>query len=389
MKYKRLTAGLLAFAMTLGGYAFSPSKFTLRSDVAIAIDDAHYYDERDGYCGCYAKYSDGWYFTGFRSSPTASYELSSYEKKKITSYSLVSTINNEPLTNIGKSSFRECSSLKSIIIPETVNTIGEGAFYHCSSLSNIVIPNSVTKIRSDAFDRCIKLDSVSIPDTVAEIENYAFYGCSSLTNINLPNTIKSIEGYTFYGCSSLESIIIPESVTSIGERCFDSCSSLMNITIPNGITNISDLAFYSCTALKNVNIPESVTEISINAFRGCTSLTTVIIPASVTAIGKTAIGYSAGGNLIENCIIYGEKDSVAETYANENNITFKLMSEVPTSTTEPEQPAETLEISVSSLVELNKALKTKKGAPLKYDLNGDNVMNIIDLALLKQKLLNQ
>ena len=57
--------------------------------------------------------------------------------------------------------------------------------------------------------------------------------------------------------------------------------------------------------------------------------------------------------------------------------------------TAPEPLTDELEISVSSLIDLNKALKTKKGAPLKFDLNGDNVVNIIDLALLKQKLLNK
>ncbi|HAJ97426.1 MAG TPA: hypothetical protein DCO72_06800 [Ruminococcus sp.] len=57
--------------------------------------------------------------------------------------------------------------------------------------------------------------------------------------------------------------------------------------------------------------------------------------------------------------------------------------------TVPEPPTNELEISVSSVVELNKTFKARKGAPLKFDLNGDNVVNVIDLALLKQKLLNK
>lgn len=43
------------------------------------------------------------------------------------------------MTEIGKSAFGSCTSLKSIAIPESVTEIGEGTFISCSSLESIVV----------------------------------------------------------------------------------------------------------------------------------------------------------------------------------------------------------------------------------------------------------
>ena len=54
-----------------------------------------------------------------------------------------------------------------------------------------------------------------------------------------------------------------------------------------------------------------------NVFCGCSSLTIVTIPSSVTSIRSDAFyGHSS------SLVIYGEAGSYAETYANENSISF-------------------------------------------------------------------
>ena len=55
------------------------------------------------------------------------------------------------------------------------------------------------------------------------------------------------------------------------------------------------------------------------AFVSCDNLLEIEIPASVTEIAKSAF-YAAS----EDFVIVGEAGSVAETYANENNIKFRV-----------------------------------------------------------------
>ena len=52
------------------------------------------------------------------------------------------------------------------------------------------------------------------------------------------------------------------------------------------------------------------------AFFGCMSMKSIMIPPSVTSIGNLLLSYG------DNTVVCGEKGSYAETYANQNNITF-------------------------------------------------------------------
>ncbi len=242
-------------------------------------------------------------------------EMDNYYSSKAPWYDYISSIKacviENGVTSIGSSAFAECRSLTSITIPDSVTSIGDWAFNSCSSLTSITIPDSVTSIGDWAFNFCNSLTSITIPDSVTSIIDNAFGSCEKLTEIHVDSKNpdycdidgvlfnKSLSKIICYPAGKTDnSYIIPSNVTSIGEQAFNDCSSLTSITIPDSVTSIGLWAFWDCTGLTSITIPKSVTSIATDAFDGCDSLT-----------------------------IRGYTGSYAETYANENNISFESIGE--------------------------------------------------------------
>lgn len=159
----------------------------------------------------------------------------------------------------------------------------------------IIIPEMIEGlpvkfIEKETFKDCSSLTSVIIPSSVISIENYAFLNCSSLTSIHVDSENRNymdIEGVLFSkdqkkllnypAKKSDQSYSIPDSVTSIGPSAFESCSSLTSVTISNSVTYIEIGVFDSCSSLESLVIPDSVIKIYGNALVGCSSLTSVTI----------------------------------------------------------------------------------------------------------------
>mgnify|MGYP002732993316 CR=1 FL=1 len=233
---------------------------------------------------------------------------------------------NKGVTSIGSNAFTTCGRLTSIEIPSGVLSIGSDAFSFCDSLTSIVIPKGVTSIGDNAFERCSNLTSIKIPEGVTTIGEKAFYDCSSLTSITIPGGVTSIGWATFWGCSSLTSITIPEGVTIIDDYAFVECSSLTSITIPDSVTEIGGEAFNGCDSLTSITIPEGVTSIGQNTFYGCCSLKIINIPSGVTDIKPDAF------RSCRDLKIICSSNSVAETYAKENGISYQIDDKAPTIT---------------------------------------------------------
>jgi hypothetical protein len=79
--------------------------------------------------------------------------------------------------------FAYCENLRSVTIPEGVTDIGDSTFFNCTALTDIALPSTIRRIRSRAFSSS-SLTNITIPDSVKNIDfgvyNNAFSDCSKL-----------------------------------------------------------------------------------------------------------------------------------------------------------------------------------------------------------------
>lgn len=176
---------------------------------------------------------------------------------------LTSVLIPNSVTSIGKSIFSHCSRLSEIQVEEgnpsyhavgncLIETASRTLITGCKS-SIIPADGSVTSIGKSAFRDCAGLKSIIIPDGVTSIGEYAFEDCTGLSSIQIPNSVVSIGAYAICGCSGLTSIEIPDSVSHIdAEGIFCDCSNLTKVTLPENIGGIGEAAFYNCTRLATI-----------------------------------------------------------------------------------------------------------------------------------------
>lgn len=141
-------------------------------------------------------------------------------------------------------------------------------------------------------------------------------------NVNIPETIgntpvKGIEWGAFSD-TDVTQVKLPSTIEKIGAMAFENCTNLTSIEIPEGVTEIAPYAFSGCTNLKTVTLSSSVTSVMLEAFSGCTALNEIVMLDKVSTIEDEVFE-----NHNSSLTIVGMKNSYAETYARNENITFK------------------------------------------------------------------
>lgn len=98
-------------------------------------------------------------------------------------------------------------NIESITIPDTVKILGNEAFLDCAYLTEVKLGanSQLEEIGRDTFKNCTSLKEITIPKSVTTIDPTAFDG-SALTNINgtagsYAETFAKENGYTFNGGS--------------------------------------------------------------------------------------------------------------------------------------------------------------------------------------------
>ena len=358
MKVKRLTAALLAAAITVSSIA--PEAF---AEISGAGGTSTVNESADPASGGSDKAEESGK-TVSASEPgegESDYTYNALDDGtiEITGYSgsaenivIPAQIDGKSVTRIGNNAF-EKSSAKEIVIPDSVTEIGSQAFSGCGKLTGVSIPNSVTTIRDRAFFDCNSLASITIPDSVTDIELQAFCNCTSLKSVTIPASVTDIgdEAFGYYFNDIDESEIKKVDGFKINyvkntyghyyatkngfsdEDCLltneldDGTLEISNYAgnsatyeIPGEIdgkkvVRIGDYAFSDCTELTSVTIPDSVTDIRWRAFYNCVSLKSVTIPKSVTYIDNYAFGYYYDSDSFETKKIDGFKiNYVKNTY---------------------------------------------------------------------------
>lgn len=235
-------------------------------------------------------------------------------------------------------------------LKEGTKAIAAQAFSGCSFLTEMILPDGIENIQSSAFANCRNLEKISFPATLTKIEMSAFFNCEKLTDLQFPDSLHTVGGQAFAKTAWLESqsdglvyagrvayvykgsmpqdtsLTLNPGTVSVAQSAFSGCSGLKEIVLPDSVKEIGTNAFVKCTNLSSVSIPSGVTHIESGAFTGCDSLTSVTIPLSVTSIGSAAFGYNAYEEQYEAFTIYGYPDSVAQAYAQENQVAFVPLS---------------------------------------------------------------
>ena len=211
------------------------------------------------------------------------------------------------LTNIGiiaRDTFRDCTSLKSILVNDNSSTK-----VNCKATIN---KNSIKQ-------QCDKvlLENIVLPNSLTAIESNAFSGCKSLESVEIPANVMRVGAEVFINCKNLKTVVFKDNTTGasmgkiVGEAMFLNCTSLKTLLLSNDLQKIEEQAFLDCTALEQIQIPENVKEIKDRAFCGCESLKTVVI------IAKEPPLLGEGVFPIEGISFEVPKGSI-EKYRNEN-----------------------------------------------------------------------
>lgn len=217
---------------------------------------------------------------------------------------------NDGVTNISDNAFNGCESLEKFEISDSVAYIGSCSFADCTGLKNIVIPASVVSINDDAFSGCTSIFSVRYLGSVDE-------WCAIQFGTAASNPASFAEEFYIKGTPVVD-VVVSEGVECINGYAFANCETLTSVTLPDSVKTIGAGAFSGCTGLSEIILPENLEEICSEAFAGCTGFEYLHIPSYVTEIGDGAIDETIA------YICSDAEESYAKTYANENNITFRL-----------------------------------------------------------------
>ena len=204
------------------------------------------------------------------------------------------------------------------------DTVAVSAYIGTNTVVNIprtINGKTVVEIENNAFANNTTVKKVTVPSTVTFINVAAFQSTPNLKEVRLSKNLTELSDKAFFN-SGIESITIPAGVTDIVDSCFENCPLLETVTFSKGLKTLGENAFKSCISLKTVVLPDGLESLGGSTFEGCINLESVTIPASCTSF--------VDDEIFKDCdqaklTIKGKAGSAAQTYAENNGITFEAI----------------------------------------------------------------
>ena len=201
-----------------------------------------------------------------------------------------------------------------------INTIMSDDYEYAISNNEAIIVRPITTPRDD----------IVIPSTlggypVTAIGDEAFIDCYYLTSVTIPETVTEIGEFCFACCVALKEVVIPENILSIGEGTFAYCMSLEKLIVDNCETSIGEFVAYTDMTIAEGYATEewiekfyTIMDAENNGTADDSMYNDIL---TITVMHDEPVA-------IPTVTIYGYDPSTAKTYAEENGIPFKNISEL-------------------------------------------------------------
>ena len=227
--------------------------------------------------------------------------------------------------DICNGAFMECSGVTSVSLPDDITDIGDNVFLGCTALESFSVApgNPYFSVQDGilfgdngefliAYPAAKAGDSYITPAGVNEIAPGAFGFAQNLKDVVISNGVTNIDNWAF-AHSNIEKVHIAGTVEQIDDYAFSYCNNLSEVEFGHGLKKIYHAAFANDPALTHVALPATLELVGQYAFCG-TGMQSVTIPRSVEDISYCAFGYDADFRAVPDFTVYGEANTMAQTY---------------------------------------------------------------------------
>ena len=290
-----------------------------------------------------------------------SYDSCFYNAGKYTANGITVTFGNE-VTRIPRYLFK-CDQnyyarIKSVKMGSAITYIADSAFVNCFDLSSVTWGSGLVTIGSDAFNNCTSLSSVTLPESLETLDYHAFYNCTGLSSVTINAKKLNDLGYDscFYNAGKnsangiavtfgnavtriprclfkcdqnyyarIKSVKMGSAVTLVAGGAFENCLDLSSVTWSSNLVTVSDAAFKNCQSISTISLPASVAEVGYQAFCSCKNLIRLDVnnPKCTLYGNKDTLGVPG------TAVIYGYRNSTAQTYATKYGYSFVPLDTAP------------------------------------------------------------
>ena len=279
----------------------------------------------------------------------------------------------------------DCVALERVTLPDSLIELGDGVFSGCAQLRSVQGGGNVRQIGNSCFSACPALtDFGDLTANVTRVGSLAFFNTGwfhdqpngvvyfgnvayaykgtmpegtildirdgtvsvtykflagqtelnpsfdqpNLAGLILAESCKYVDAYAFAGAKNMKFIDLG-GVQYIGREAFNN-SACESVVLPDSVRYVGSNAF-SAPNIRAIHLNDGLRALDEGAFFTYGKGSGVTIPASVTYIGAQAFGYCpidpddpfAGLTRIDGFAVTGTAGSAAQTYAEENEFTFR------------------------------------------------------------------